>query len=173
MLPEPRRDARREQIYSRSDFHQLISNAGKRLPTVEEFLRYAEGAPGGLDGSNDQAWAATTNTGPTTVGGVAKAVSQFNVVDAAGNVYDWLDSHYDLGDYSGNVTPYAWDAAVVNVGKDAATPRGSVYHAAWRSFVGGGNWDHGVHCGARCLDSAAGPWGADGHVGLRGVCDSL
>jgi hypothetical protein len=163
----------RDTIYSRSDFHQLINNAGKRLPTVEEFLRYAEGAPAGLDGSNDQAWSMTTNTGPTTAGGVAKAVSQYNVVDAVGNVWDWLDSHHDIGDYNGSVTPYAWDAAVVNVGKDAAYPRGSVDHAAWGAFIGGGPWLGGVLDGARCLYSSAVPWDADGRVGLRGVCDSL
>ena len=163
----------RDTIYSRSDFHQLVSNAGKRLPTPEEFLRYAEGAPAGLDGSNDQAWSATTNTGPTAAGGVAKAVSQYGVVDAVGNVWEWLDAHYDLGDSNGSVTPYAWDATVVNVGKDAAMPRGSVYRYAWRSFIGGGYWSDGVSCGARCLHSGATPWDAHGDVGLRGVCDSL
>lgn len=157
----------RDTIYSRSDFHQLIGNAGKRIPTVEEFLRYAEGAPGGLNANNDQAWSATTNTGPTTAGGVVKAVSQYNVVDAAGNVYDWLDVHHDIGG------TYVWDAAAVNAGKDAAIPRGSVYHASWRSFLGGGYWVSGVYCGARCLDSGASPWSAGGSVGLRGVCDSL
>lgn len=163
----------RDTIYSRSDFHQLIANAGKRLPTVEEFLRYAEGAPGGLDASNDQAWSATTNTGPCTAGYVAKAISQYNIVDAVGNVWDWLDSHHDIGDVGGAVTPYAWDVAAVNVGKDAAIPRGSVNHAAWRAFVGGGHWLSGVLGGARCLNSNAYPWDANGLVGLRGVCDSL
>jgi hypothetical protein len=145
----------------------LISNAGKRLPTVEEFLRYAEGAPQGSNSSNDTAWGHTSNTGPALAGAVAKAVSQYNVVDAAGNLYDWLDSHHDIGG------TYAWSAAVVNVGKDSAIPRGSVLHAGWRAFTGGGNWSNGVYCGARSLNTYANPWDANGNVGLRGVCDSL
>jgi len=157
----------RDNIYSRSDFHQLISNAGKRLPTVEEFLRYAEGAPQGSNSSNDTAWGHTSNTGPALAGAVAKAVSQYNVVDAAGNLWDWLDDHYDIGG------TWVWSAAVVNVGKDAAIPRGSVHHAGWRAFLGGGTWYYGVYCGARCLGPSADPWVAGGSVGLRGVCDSL
>lgn len=158
----------RDDIYARVDFHLLARNAGKRLPTVEEFLTYAEGAPQGNDGDNDTAWSATTNTGPTNTGAVAKAVSMFNVVDAAGNLWDWLDDHYDRGD-----TAWAWDKTVVDVGKDAAFARGEVYHAAWRCFIGGGRFDHGVRCGSRCLDSDARPWLANGNVGLRGVCDAL
>ena len=157
----------KDDIYSRSDFHQLVANAGKRLPTVEEFLRYAEGAPAGLDGNNDQAWAATGNTGPTTTGAVAKAVSQYNVVDAVGNLWDWLDNHFDLGG------TFAWSNSVVNVGKDSATARGYVSHAAWRAFIGGGAFNDGVLAGARCLSSNAAPWGAHGNVGVRGVCDAL
>lgn len=163
----------KDDIYSRSDFHQLVSNAGKRFPTVEEFLRYAEGAPAGLDASNDQAWSATTNTGPTTSGAVAKAVSQYNVVDAVGNLYDWLDAHCDFGDYGGSTAPYAWSTAAVNAGRDAAIARGSVGHVAWRAFIGGGLFSSGAFCGARCLSSNAFPWDAAGGVGLRGVCEAL
>jgi hypothetical protein len=163
----------RDNTYARIDLHQIINNAGKRLPTPEEFLRYAEGAPAGLDGSNDQAWSMTTNTGPTTAGGVAKAVSQYDVVDAGGNLWEWLDSHYDLGDYNGSVTPFAWDNVVVDVGPDSAIPRGYVYRARWQAFLGGGHWYEGVRAGARCLHSNTDPWFAGGYVGLRGVCDSL
>lgn len=46
-------------------------------------------------------------------------------------------------------------------------------HATWRAFIGGGNWNNGVYCGARCLNSNANPWNANGNVGLRGVCDHL
>jgi hypothetical protein len=158
----------KDDIYSRSDFHLLVRNAGKRLPTVEEFLTYAEGAPQGNDGNNDTAWSATANTGPTNTGAVAKAVSMFNVVDAAGNLWDWLDDHYDRGD-----TAWVWNKAVVDVGKDAAFARGEVYHADWRCFIGGGRFADGVRCGSRCLHSNAGPWDAIGGVGLRGVCDAL
>jgi hypothetical protein len=157
----------KDDVYARTDFHQLARNAGKRLPTVEEFLTYAEGAPQGGNSDNDTAWSSTGNAGPTTTGAVAKAVSQLNVVDAAGNLYDWLDSHHDLGG------TFAWTTSVVNVGKDAAIPRGSVRHADWRAFVGGGNFGEGAYCGARCLYSTANPWHAGGNVGLRCACDAL
>lgn len=157
----------KDDIYARVDFHLLARNAGKRLPTVEEFLTYAEGAPQGNDGNNDTAWSATTNGGPTTTGAVAKAVSMFNVVDAAGNLWDWLDSHYDYGG------TFGWSKSAVDVGKDSAYARGEVNHASWRSVIGGGQFDYGVRCGSRCLHSYAAPWHASGHVGLRGVCDAL
>jgi hypothetical protein len=166
----------RDNIYSRSDFHQLINNAGKRLPTPEEFLRYAEGAPQGSDTDNNTAWSDASNTGPTTAGGVAKAVSQHNIVDAAGNLWEWLDAHYDLG----LENTVGWVEDIVNVGKDETIPRGSMFTylygtstSSWRSFCGGGYWHYGVHCGSRCLNSAAHPWVSDGAVGLRGVCDAL
>jgi hypothetical protein len=167
----------KDDIYARTDFRLLARNAGKRLPSAEEFLTYAEGAPQGNDGNNDTAWSATTNTGPTNTGAVAKAVSMFNVVDAAGNLWEWLDDHYDLG--LENRT--GWDKSIVDVGKDAAFARGEmrsyVYGASdaasWRCFVGGGPFVHGVRCGSRCLYSHAIPWDANGHVGLRCVCDAL
>ena len=157
----------KDDVYARSDFHLLLRNAGKRVPTVEEFLTYAEGAPAGQDGNNTYAWSATTNTGPTTTGAVDKSVSMFNVVDAAGNLWDWLDNHLDLDG------SYTQDFSVVNVGKDSATPRGAVYHAGWRCFLGGGHFGNGAYCGSRCLYSFAIPWYANGTVGLRGVCDAL
>lgn len=167
----------RDDVYARVDFHLLARNAGKRLPTVEEFLTYAEGAPQGNDGNNDTAWSATTNTGPTTTGGVAKAVSMFNVVDAAGNLWDWLDDHYDVGFES----RAAWSTEIVNVGKDAGYARGQMYTyvygtgdtSSWRGWLGGGLFIDGVCCGARCLHSNALPWSASGGVGLRCVCDAL
>lgn len=167
----------KDDIYARSDFHLLLRNAGKRIPSAEEFLTYAEGAPQGNDGNNDTAWSATTNSGPTTTGAVAKAVSMFNVVDAAGNLWDWLDDHYDLGIENRN----AWSTEIVDVGKDSAFARGQAYTyvygagdaSSWRGFIGGGHFDIGVRCGSRCLHSSAPPWGAYGSVGLRGVCDAL
>jgi len=167
----------KDDVYARVDFHLLTRNAGKRLPSAEEFLTYAEGAPQGNDANNDTAWSATTNTGPTSTGAVAKAVSMFNVVDAAGNLWEWLDDHYDLG-LEGRA---AWSTAIVDVGKDAAFARGQAYTyvygtsdtSSWRGFLGGGPFDVGVRCGARCLHSVADPWGAYGTVGLRCVCDAL
>lgn len=168
----------KDDVYARVDFHLLARNAGKRLPTVEEFLAYAEGAPQGNDNNNDTAWSATTNTGPTTAGAVAKAVSMFNVVDAVGNLWDWLDAHYDAA-LDGNIRE--WNADEVNVGPDAGYARGQIYTyvygtsstPAWRSSYGGGLFDDGARCGSRCLNSGAYPWVSGGGVGLRGVCDAL
>ena len=157
----------KDDVYARSDFHLLAANAGKQLPTVEQFKAYAQGCLQGNDANNDAAWSATSNTGPTTTGAVAKAVSMFNVVDAAGNLWDWIDNHHDLGG------TFAYDKAVVDVGKDAAFARGEVHHAVWRCFFGGGDFDYGVRAGAGCLYSNAHPWYAIGSVGLRGVCGAL
>ena len=167
----------RDDIYARVDFHLLARNAGKRIPSAEEFLTYAEGAPQGNDANNDTAWSATTNAGPASTGTVAKAVSMFNVVDAVGNLWEWLDDHYDLG--LENRAAYKSD--IVNVGKDAGFARGQmrsyVYGAgdssSWRCFIGGGGFDSGSRCGSRALGSNASPWDANGHVGLRCVCDAL
>ena len=167
----------KDDIYARSDFHLLARNAGKRIPGAEEFLTYAEGAPQGNDANNDTAWSASSNSGPTNTGAVAKAVSMFNVVDAAGNLWDWLDDHYDLGIENRAL----WSTAIVDVGKDAAFARGQAYtyvygasnESSWRSFIGGGTFDNSVLCGSRCLNSDKNPWGAYGRIGVRCVCDAL
>lgn len=153
--------------YSESDLRVPLLNAGKRIATVEEFLYFAEGAPAGLSASNDQAWTQTTNVGPTTTGYVAKAVSMYNVVDAVGNIWERLDSHFDLGG------THAWDNLVVNVGQDSTIPRGYVHHAAWRTIAGGGGYVEGYNAGARCIGTNDTPWSAIGNLGIRGVCDAV
>lgn len=164
----------RDDIYARVDFYRLARNAGKRLPSPGEWMVLADGSPQGADGNNDLAWSKTTNTGPAATGFVAKAIGELNIVDAAGNLYELLDSHYDL-----NVGTYAWLTNTVNVGKDAAIPRGQTYTSAsggssgWRAWLGGGHWSSGVRCGARYLHSIADPWNAIGIVGLRCVSDAL
>ncbi|MBS8274834.1 hypothetical protein DYI21_14680 [Thalassospira tepidiphila] len=152
--------------YARSDMHLLVRNAGKRLPTVEEFMTYAEGAPAGQDNNNEFAWAANTNGSPSSAGFVEKSVSMFNVVDAVGNLWDFLDDHHDWGG------AFSKDASVVNVGKDAAIPRGTVEHADWSNFAGGGSYTYGAGAGSRCLHTSSKPWVTNGVVGLRGVCEA-
>lgn len=156
----------RNLAYARSDFHVLVRNAGKRLPSVEEFLTYAEGAPAGQN-NNTFAWVAFANPAPTTAGAVDKAVSMFNVTDAVGNLWDYLDNHCDWGGTASK------DTSVVNVGMDAAIPRGAVEHADWSNFAGGGSYTYSVAAGARCLHTGSKPWVTNGVVGLRGVCDAL
>lgn len=158
--------------YSRYlDLPRLLANAGKRLPTVAEFYVYADGAPQGNDGNNDTAWSATSNSGRTQTGAVAKAVSATGVVDAVGNVWDPCADIYDVGDVSS--APYTWDRAIVENGKDASIPRGEIYHVRWRLFFAGGRFDYGAQCGARCVNSSNSPENVNAGVGLRGVCDSL
>ena len=41
------------------------------------------------------------------------------------------------------------------------------------AFRAGGNWDDGVHCGARALALGGVPWNVDSYIGSRGVCDPL
>lgn len=164
----------RDDVYARVDFQQLARNAGKRIPTIEEWLCLASGAPQGADGNNDYAWSRTTNTGPTTAGAVAKSISQLNLVDTVGNLWEWTDSHYDL-----NTGTYVPLKNTVTAGRDAAIPRGQTYTSAdsgisgWRAWFAGGRWGDGVQCGALCLNSAGYPWHENGTVGLRCVCDAL
>lgn len=158
--------------YSRYlDLPRLLANAGKRFPTLAEFFVYADGAPQGNDGNNDTAWSATSNSGRTQTGAVAKSVSCTGVVDAVGNAWDPLSDHYDVGSTSS--TPYVWDRAILENGKDASIPRGEVYHVRWRMWLAGGSFDSGAQCGARCAGSSYIPDYVRAYVGLRGVCDSL
>ncbi|NMM21856.1 MAG: hypothetical protein HHJ15_18205 [Rhodoferax sp.] len=156
--------------YNQLDIHRGIHAAGMREPTFEEWLMMADGAPQGVDATNDTAWAMTTNTGPCNTGAVAKSVSCSNFVDTVGNLWETLSGQFDIGN---STNAYAWDATVVNTGQDTAYPRGQVYHVAWRGAVAGGSWTEGVHGGARALHTNSGAWVANGAVTTRGVSDSL
>jgi len=160
----------RSLIYNQLDLHRGVHAAGMREPTFEEWLMMADGAPQGVDATNDTAWTMTTNTGPCNTGAVQKSVSCANFVDCVGNLWENISGQFDIGN---STNAYAWDATVVNTGQDAAIPRGQVFHAAWRYAIAGGNWNDGVHAGARSLATHAGAWTASGNVGVRGVSDSL
>ncbi len=156
--------------YNELDLHRGIHAAGMREPTFEEWMMMADGAPQGVDATNDTAWAMTTNTGPCNTGAVAKSVSCANFVDCVGNLWERLNYHFDIGN---STNAYAWDATVVNAGQDAAQPRGQVNHIAWRSAIAGGSWVEGAHAGARTLGTNDNPWYANGYIGARGVSESL
>ena len=156
--------------YNELDLHRGVHAAGMREPTFEEWLMMADGAPQGVDNTNDTAWAATANTGPCNTGAVQKSVSCANFVDCVGNLWERLNHHFDIGN---STNTYAWNAAVVNTGQDTAQARGQVNHVAWRYAVAGGDWNEGAHAGAQCLNTGAAAWDAVGHVGVRGVSDSL
>ncbi len=156
--------------YNELDLHRGLHAAGMREPSLEEWLMMADGAPQGLDVSNDTAWTLTTNTGPCNTGALQKSVSCANFVDCVGNLWERLSHHFDIGN---STNTYAWDATVVNAGQDAAQSRGQVDHVAWHYALAGGSWNEGVHAGARCLNLGATAWSAGGNVGVRGVSESL
>ena len=156
--------------YNEIDLHRGVHAAGMREPSIEEWLMMSDGAPQGLDATNDTAWTATTNTGPCNTGFLQKSVSCANFADTVGNLWERLNQQFDIGN---STNTYAWDATVVNTGMDAAVPRGQVNHVAWRCALAGGSWLEGVRYGARTLNLNAGAWNAFGHVGARGVSDSL
>ena len=154
--------------YNELDLHRGLHAAGMREPSFEEWLMMADGAPQGLDGSNDTAWTLTTNTGPCNTGALQKSVSCANFVDTVGNLWERLSHHFDT-----TTGAYAWDATVVNTGQDSAQARGQVSHVAWRYAYAGGSWFEGVRAGARTLSLNAAAWDAPGNLGVRGVSDSL
>lgn len=153
------------------DLSVLAANAGKRRPFLHEFYVYADGTPEGNDGNNDTAWSATTNSGRTATGTVAKAVSCLGIVDAAGNLWEPCVDLHDVGSTSS--ADYNWDRPIVENGKDSGELRGELYHRRWRFFMAGGSWALGVRCGSRCAHSAYYPEYVASDAGLRCVCDSL
>jgi formylglycine-generating enzyme required for sulfatase activity len=150
--------------YSRFlDYPYLAGNAGKRLPTLAEFYRYADGSPQGNDADNDLAWSNTANTDRTATGTVAKAISSLNVVDCAGNLWEPTTDIYDEGG------TFGWDSTILDNGKDSAESRGELNHARWRFFIAGGYWGHGVRVGARCAYSGSTLESVNSLTGLRCV----
>lgn len=156
--------------YNELDLHRGTHAAGMREPSFEEWLMMADGAPQGLDGSNDTAWTMTTNTAPSNTGFLQKSVSCSNFADCVGNLWERLNYHFDIGS---STNAFAWDATVVNTGQDSAQARGQVFHVAWRSAVAGGSWSEGALAGARTFFTSDYPWGANGSIGVRGVSESL
>lgn len=153
--------------YNELDLHRGVHAAGMREPSYEEWLMMSYGAPQGVDATNDTAWTMTTNTGPCSTGFVQKSVSCSNFVDTVGSLWERLNHHFDLGG------AFVWDVTVVNTGQDTAQARGQVYHAAWRYAIAGGYWYGGVFAGADSLYLNTTAWSVTGHVGVRGVSESL
>ncbi|WP_018169077.1 hypothetical protein [Thioalkalivibrio sp. ALMg9] len=154
--------------YSRYlDLPYLAANAGKRLPTLAEFFRYADGAPQGGENDNDTAWSSSSNSGRTATGTVAKAVSCLGVVDAAGNLWEPTLDHNDVGSMSS--VDYEWDRLILENGRDSTENRGEMYHRRWRFWMAGGRFDNGARCGSRCADSHNGPGAVPSLTGLRCV----
>ena len=164
------------------DFAHRLQKSGKRMPNLQEYIQYAYGSPEGLDDSNDYAWTATTNSGRTTTGNVAKAVSAVGVRDAVGNVYEWLDEIITRAEHAKNSTYHAseawgWDiTSPLLTGEDSDIASGNIYEYyaySIAALIAGGDWGNGALAGVRCVRCNSYPWGVGSSFGVRGACDSL
>ena len=144
--------------------NEKARRVGKRLPNYAEFCQGAEGSPQGLDGSNTNGWTATTNTARTAVGKIKNAISVKNIMDIAGNVWEWLN------ELCLDPTAASWNWYNVMSGY------GQIYmpsQTALRALVGGGAWSDSVRCGSRAVYCGSCAWNVVTYIGVRCVCDSL
>jgi hypothetical protein len=163
------------------NFVELASRSGMRLMSYQEWIAATIGNPQGEDSANNYGWTKTTNTARARTGcgvnpstgqydqaaGIKPyAISAYNIVDAVGNVWEWLS------DYSAR-----YDAGTGTWGyKDKlGAGMGKVY--AWvddglTAFIAGGNWNRGVNAGCRAVLLSHGPWNVSTDVGSRLACDA-
>lgn len=150
------------------NFVELAQRQGKRLLTLAEWLQAAEGSPQGNDADNNNAWSATTNSGRTTTGAVANAVSAKGFVDCAGNVFEWTNEFLTKEDPT-NLALGWYD---VMVGQTV----GQLYMQHSASLLAvcvGGSWNAGVKAGSRTVDLRSYPWNVSADLGARFACDAL
>lgn len=164
------------------DFAHRLQKCGKRMPNLQEFIQYAYGSPEGLANSNDYAWTATINSGRTTTGNVARAVSAVGVRDAVGNVYEWLDEIITRAEHSKDSThhtseAWGWDiTSPLLAGEDSDIASGNIYEYyaySIAAMIAGGHWLAGTTAGVRCVNCGNYPCTVGGSIGVRGACDSL
>ncbi|GHV90437.1 hypothetical protein AGMMS50268_09400 [Spirochaetia bacterium] len=161
-------------------FSELASLAGKWMMTYSEWIAAARDNPQGEDGADNYGWTKTTNTarqrtgcnvdagGNFVEGGGLKpfAVSAFNIVDAVGNVYEWLDEQTYRED--GGAAGWAWRDIL-------GTGKGQAYlykDTALVSLKAGGNWYDGVCAGTRAVNASGYPWNVAALTGVRLACDA-
>ncbi len=162
-------------------FTERLMKSGKRMPDYSEFCAYAFGSPQGLDGANTNAWTATTNTGRGTTGSVVNAVSAVGCVDAVGRVWEWLNDLITRAEHATNAEYHptaAWGWDKKSPLRDNATKYdvGNIYQYyaySLAALIAGGNWDDGVHAGARAVYCNGYPWYVYTILGVRGACDSM
>lgn len=161
-------------------FGELAARADKRLLTYGEWIKSAFGNPQGQDGADDYGWTKTTNSARARTGcrvnnstgahdlatGIKPAaISAFNIVDAVGNVYEWLDELSNRHDS----TSFAWQN-VLGTGKGQAyLPNASGLIA----YIAGAHWSRGVNAGSRAVSAIYVPWYLGAAVGSRLACDNL
>lgn len=161
-------------------FNELAARIGKRLPTYGEWVKAAYGNPQGLDAADTYGWTKTTNLGRTRTGcqvntstgaydpaaGVKPAaISAYNIVDAVGNLWEWLDELSNRHD----TTSWTW-LDVLGAGKGQAYLPNSTGLVA---FIAGADWGSGVLSGARAVLVYYYPWNVSTSIGARLACDSL
>jgi hypothetical protein len=162
-------------------FQELAARSGKRLQTYAEFVQGAAGNPGGQDSADDYGWTKTSNSvrartgckvNPSTglydaaAGIKPYAISAHNLVDAIGNVWEWVN---DTSIYDGGSTSWAWrDVLGADKGRLYA-----VLDTGLHAFICGGDWHIGVDCGGRAVHLYYYPWYVDTYFGSRLACDKL
>jgi hypothetical protein len=162
-------------------FQELAARSGKRLQTYAEFIQGAAGNPGGQDSADDYGWTKTANNARARTGcsvnpaagtydpysGIKPfAISAHNLVDAIGNVDEWVN---DTSIYDGGSTSAAWRNVL-------GTDKGQLYaynDSGLHAFRCGGNWGYGVHAGGRCAYLGDSPWNVSSNIGARLACDKL
>lgn len=161
-------------------FNELATRSNKRLLSYGEWVKSAYGNPQGLDGADTYGWTKTTNSARARTGcrvnattgahdaaaGIKPAaISAFNIVDAVGNLYEWLDELSNRHDS----TAFAWQD-VLGSGKGQAYLPNNVGMVA---YIAGASWDGGVLAGPRAVNVCSYPWNVYTYIGSRLACDNL
>lgn len=163
------------------NFNELAQRQGMRLMNYSEWCAAAFGSPQGEDGSNNYGWTKTSNNARTRTGcqvntttgqrdiiaGVKPyAISAKNIVDCAGNVYEWIsDTSLDFS----SSTNWDWQNILGKNQGQAYLPNST----GLRTLDCGGNWNGGTRCGPRAVDGDYYPWNVSVGLGCRFACDSL
>ena len=163
-------------------FAELASIAGKRMLTYSEWIAAARDNPQGEDAADNFGWTKTTNTerfrtgcnvdanGAFLDGGGVKgfAVSALNIVDAVGNVIEWIDELSYRQPDGGAAPVFAWHDVL-------GTGKGQAHLDSNRGLTAlgvGGYWPSGVFAGSRCVLAHVNPWGVLASRGVRLACDA-
>jgi formylglycine-generating enzyme required for sulfatase activity len=162
-------------------FAELAALIEKKMLSYAEWIGAARGNPQGENAGDKYGWTKTTNTARTRTGcGVDSttgafigeaglkpfAVSAFNIVDAVGNVYEWLDEFTYRED---GTTPGWAYRDVLGAGKGQAYLYKDNALVALRA---GGSWNRGVYAGSRTVDASNYPWYVYADNGCRLACDA-
>jgi hypothetical protein len=160
-------------------FNEIARLSDMRLLSYAEWLAVAYGSPQGADDNNDYAWSKTSNSGRARTGNLVNnstgeydvtsgvkpyAISAYNCVDCAGNVYEWLSDYCIRQD----TTLWAYyDVLGAGMGR-AYLPN----NPGLTAFRAGGYWYDGVICGPRAVSLYSCPWSVSANSGARLACDA-